>query len=241
MNKKQIAVALALSAVIPVGQALAETKVAAQFQNVTCQQNPRNAPSTGNRLSVMSSNLASSASGSFLVDASLVTGLFTSTTVKSRDGASSASAIGSVEVGVVMDGVFDQNGYWNGSGTVAYPGFVTFDARAQTMTATLGQALSGCTTVEGVVQCTNLTEQSIETVLDTTSAHSFRFILPNVGATPANRPHRIDVVASVSSSTLGSGLGTALASACYGAGSLVVDAVRLGHGFACSATGCSSN
>lgn len=242
MHKNGIAMALALSAVIPVGEVMADTKVAAQFESVICQQNPSSSPNAGSRLSIMSSNLASSASGSFLVDASLVTGLLTSTTVKSGGGGqSSASAMGSVEVGVIMDGVFDQNGYWSGYGTVAYPGFITFNARAQTLTATLGAALSGCQTVAGVVQCTELTDQTIQMVLDTTSAHSFNFILPNVGATPANRPHRIDVVAKVSSSTLTSGLGTALASACYGAGSLIVDAVRLGHGFTCTSTGCTSN
>lgn len=44
MNKNTIAMTLALGALMSAGQTLADTKVAAQFQNVTCQQNPRSAP-----------------------------------------------------------------------------------------------------------------------------------------------------------------------------------------------------
>ena len=95
--------------------------------------------------------------------------------------------------------------------------------------------------MNGIVQCTSLTQEQIQLVLDTTSAHAFEFILPNVGVAPSSAPHRMDVVAKVSSSTLSSGLGSALASACYGAGSVVVDAVRLGHGFSRSSTGCATN
>jgi hypothetical protein len=94
--------------------------------------------------------------------------------------------------------------------------------------------------VNAVVTCTGLTNQQIQLVLDTTAAHSFQFILPNVGVAPGSAPHRIDIVAQVSSSTMSSGLGSALASACYGAGTVTVDAVRLGHGFSCSSTSCST-
>ena len=190
----------------------------------------------------MTAALANSQSASYLVNASLVTGLLTNTTVTSNGGGkSSGSATGSVQVGVIMDGNFDSNGHYLDGGSYAYPGLLSFDTRTQTLTATLGQALSGCTIVSGVAQCTSLTQQQIQLVLDTTSAHSFEFVLPNVGVAPSSAPHRVDVVAQVSSSTLSSGLGSALASACYGAGSLVVDAVRLGHGFSCSGTGCTAN
>jgi len=86
-----------------------------------------------------------------------------------------------------------------------------------------------------------LTDQQIQLVLDTSAAHSFQFILPNVGVAPSSAPHRVDIVARVSSSTVSSGLGSALASACYGAGTVTVDAVRLGHGFNCSTTSCSTS
>jgi hypothetical protein len=175
------------------------------------------------------------------VNASLITGLLTNTTVTSNGGKqSSATATGSVEVGIMIDGIFAPNGQYLSGGTYAYPGLLGFDTRSQTLTATLGQALTGCTIVSGIVQCTNLTDEQIQLILDTTSAHSFQFILPNVGVAPNSAPHRLDVVARVSSSTLSGGLGSALASACYGAGTLTVDAVRLGHGFSCSNSGCST-
>jgi len=153
---------------------------------------------------------------------------------------SSASATGSVQVGVMLDGNFDSNGQYLGGGTYAYPGLLSFDTRTQTLTATLGQALTGCSLVNMVVTCTGLTTQQIQLMLNTTAAHSFQFILPNVGVAPNSAPHRIDIVAQVSSSTLSSGLGSALASACYGAGTVTVDAVRLGNGFNCSSSSCST-
>jgi hypothetical protein len=229
-------------AALPVGQVLADTKAAVQIESVTCQQNPSANSQNSGLVSIMTTALANSQASSYLVDASLVTGLLTNTTVTSNGGGkSSGSATGSVQVGVIIDGTFDANGQYLSGGTYAHPGLLSFDARTQTLTATLGQALSGCTIVSGIVQCTSFTPEQIQLVLDTTSAHSFEFILPNVGVAPNSAPHRVDIVARVSSSSLSSGLGSALASACYGAGSLVVDAVRLGHGFSCSGTGCAAN
>jgi len=233
---------LGLLATLPVTQAVADTKAAVQMETVVCQQNPAANPQSNGPVSIMSTSLGNSQSASFLVNASLVTGLLTNTTVTTNGGnKSSASATGSVEVGVVMDGNFNSNGLYLGGGTYAYPGLLSFDARTQTLTALLGQALSGCTILNGIVTCTALTDQQIQLVLDTSSAHSFQFILPNVGVAPNSAPHRVDIVARVSSSTVSSGLGSALASACYGAGTVTVDAVRLGHGFNCSSTGCSTN
>jgi hypothetical protein len=233
---------LGLLAALPVGQAIADTKAAVQMETVVCQQNPAANSKSSGPVSIMSTAMANSQSSSYLVNASLITGLLTNTTVSSNGGnKSSASATGSVQVGIVMDGNFDSNGQYLGGGTYAYPGLLSFDTRTQTLTATLGQALTGCTTVNGIVTCTGLTNQQIQLVLDTTAAHSYQFILPNVGVAPNSAPHRLDVVAQVSSSTLSSGLGTALASACYGAGTVTVDAVRLGQGFSCSSTGCSTS
>jgi hypothetical protein len=176
---------LGLLAALPVASAVADTKAAVQLETVVCQQNPAaNARSVG-PVSIMSTAMANSQSASFLVNAPLVTGLLTNTTVSSNGGTkSSATAMGSVQVDVVMDGNFDASGQYLGGGSYAYPGLLSFDTRTQTLTATLGQALTGCTTVNGVVSCTGLTEQQIQLVLDTTSAHSFQFILPNVGVAP---------------------------------------------------------
>jgi hypothetical protein len=233
---------LGLLAALPVDQALADTKASVQMETVVCQQNPTANSTSSGPVSIMSATMANSQSSSYLVTASLVTGLLTNTTVGSNGGSkSSASAMGSVQVGIMMDGNFDANGRYLGGGTYAYPGMLSFDTRTQTLTATLGQALTGCSTVNGIVTCTGLTEQQIQLVLDTTSAHSFQFILPNVGVAPNSAPHRLDVVAEVASSTTMSGVGAALASACYGAGTVTVDAVRLGHGFSCSSTSCSTS
>ena len=229
-------------AALPAGEALADTKSAVQFETVTCQENPTANSQNSGLVSIMTTDMANAQSASLLVDASLVTGLLTNTTVKTNaGGSSSGSATGSVEVGVVMDGTFSSSGQYLGGGRYAHPGLISFDTRTQTLTATLGQALTGCTLVDGIAQCTGFTDQQIQLVLDTTSAHSFKFILDNVGVAANSAPHRIDIVARVSSSTLSSGLGSALASACYGAGSLVVDTVRLGNNFSCSSTGCSAN
>lgn len=233
--------ALGLLAVLPAGHVAADTKASVQMETVVCQQNPSAASQNSGPLSIMSSWLANSQSSSYLVNASLVTGLLTNTTVTTNGGnKSSGSATGSVQVGVVLDGNFSSSGQYLGGGTYAYPGLLSFDTRTQTLTATLGQALTGCSILNGVVTCTGLTTQQIQLVLDTTAAHSFQFILPNVGVAPNSAPHRIDIVAQVSSSTVSSGLGSALASACYGAGTVTVDAVRLGNGFNCSGTSCSA-
>jgi len=229
-----------VAATLPAGHVLADTKAAVNFESVTCVKTPSAASQNTGLVSIMNTTLSNSQSSSFLVDASLITGLLTNTTVKSNGGgSSSATATGSVQVGVMLDGNFDAGGNYVGGGTLASPGLLSFDTRSQTLTATLGQALNGCTlSTNNVVQCTSLSQQQIQLILDTTAAHSFEFILPNVGVAPTSSPHRIDVVAQVSSSTLSSGLGTSLAAACYGAGSVVVDAVRLGNGFSCSSSGC---
>jgi hypothetical protein len=232
---------LGLLASLPIGEAIADMKAAVQLENVVCQQNPSaNSKSTG-PVSIMTAAMANSQSASYVVNASLVTGLLTNTTVSSNGGKqSSASATGEVQVGIMLDGSFDSTGNYLGGGTYAYPGLLSFDTRTQALTATLGQALTGCTTSNRIVTCTGLTDQQIQLILDTTAAHSFQFILPNVGVAPNSTPHRLDVVAQVSSTTLSSGLGSALANACYGAGTVTVDAVRLGNGFSCSSTGCST-
>jgi len=242
MSASSRSIQLAALGLITAGQAIADTKATVQMETVVCQQNPAAAPQSNGPLSIMSTSMANSQSSSYLVNTSLVTGLLTNTTVTSNGGnKSSASASGSVEVGVVLDGNFDSNGRYLGGGTYAYPGLLSFDTRTQTLTATLGQALTGCSIVSGIVTCTGLTDQQIQLVLDTSAAHSFQFILPNVGVAPSSAPHRVDIVARVSSSTVSSGLGSALASACYGAGTVTIDAVRLGHGFNCSSTSCSTS
>jgi len=93
---------LGVLAALPAGQALADTKSAVQFESVTCQENPSSSSQNSGLVSIMTTDLANSQAASYLVNASLVTGLLTNTTVTSNGGGkSSGSATGSVQVGVM--------------------------------------------------------------------------------------------------------------------------------------------
>ena len=81
--------------------------------------------------------------------------------------------------------------------------------------------------------CT-LTPEEITLVLDTSAAHSFNFILPNVGV----GTHTLTVQAQLSTEntsilTTTNG-GVSVANALFGLGSLTVDAVRLVNSFNCT-------
>src|SRR6059058_1940184 len=161
---------------------------------------------------VMSAQIKTSNVADLFVSPSLVTGLFTSTTVKGNgSGTTSTSvAMGAVQVRVLLDG---------------HPGFaypdssgdgVTFDQRIQTLTAKLGFILTDCI-ASGGVGC-ELTPEEIELVLDTTSAHSYNFILLNVGS----GVHSVTIQAKASSRSTTIG-GAAVSNAMFGLGSLTVD------------------
>ena len=72
-------------------------------------------------------------------------------------------------------------------------------------------------------------------VLDTTSAHTFNFVLPNVGT----GTHLLTVQAQISTDNTSifsnSNGGVSASNALFGLGSLTVDAVRLVNSFTCSA------
>jgi len=171
-------------------------------------------------VNVMSATIKTSNIADLFVSPSLVTGLFTSTTVKGNgSGTTSTSvAMGAVQVRVLLDG---------------HPGFaypdssgdgVTFDQRIQTLTAKLGFILTDCI-ASGGVGC-ELTPEEIELVLDTTSAHSYNFILLNVGS----GVHSVTIQAKASSRSTTIG-GAAVSNAIFGLGSLTVDSVRLVNSF----------
>jgi hypothetical protein len=160
-----------------------------------------------------------------------VTGLYTSTQVKGNGtgSTSSATAMGSVEVRVVLDPTFDSNGNLV-SGTFAQPdktgSGVIFDQRVQTLTANLGYIFTDCF-AQGGTDCT-LTPEQITLALDTTSAHSFNFILLNVGT----GTHKVALQARIASNSANtSGGGVAISNALYGLGSLTIESVRLVNSF----------
>jgi len=181
---------------------------------------PCSAADNGPWVDVMQTTIKTSNVSDLFVGVSLVTGLFTSTTVSGNEKGtrSTATAMGGVAVRVLLDG---QPG-------LAYPDQtgcgVTFDQRIQTLTAMLGNIFDSCfagggTTATG---CT-LTPEEITLVLDTTSAHSYNYILPNVGS----GGHTLTIQAQINTSASTG----AVAEAMFGLGSLTVEAVRLVNSF----------
>jgi hypothetical protein len=224
--------------------ALAQSsKATAQVTTVTVCANSNNlAPCilagsqtipTGVWHNVMSTSIKTSNVADLFVDASLVTGLYTSTQVKGNGSGSTstASAMGGVQVRAVMDPQFDSGGNVVG-GTYAYPDDqgtgVTFDQRVQTLTANLGNIFTDCFANGGNIGtgCT-LTQEQITLALDTTSAHSYNFILLNVGA----GTHTLLVQAEVNTNATGSNGGVAISNAMFGLGSVTIESVRLVNSF----------
>ena len=64
-------------------------------------------------------------------------------------------------------------------------------------------------------------------ILNTTSAHSYSFISPNVGT----GVYTVDIQLGVDANANVSGSGTAIGAAAYGLGSLTVESVRLVNDF----------
>jgi hypothetical protein len=198
-------------------------------------------PTPDNFIPIMSTTIKVSNSQSLFVTPSLVTGLYTNTAVKSK----TSGGTGSTSMAVAMGGVYlravlyDQNGNL----IVAYPlqactpdilgcqlvpgpgsGYgVVLDSRIQT----LSQTLSGCTVSTGGTCSFDLTTQLI---LQTTSAHTFGFIFPNVGVGTYTVSIQAAVDSSANTSTSNGGAYAVGASA-FGLGSVTVESVRLVHGF----------
>lgn len=170
---------------------------------------------------VMTSSIKTSNIADLFISPSLVTGLYTSTKVQGNGTGATSTAVASatVEVRVLIDG----------NATLAYPDTtgngVTFDSRVQTLTANLGYIFTDCL-AQGGTGCT-LTPEQITLALDTSSAHSYNFIAPNVGV----GTHSLKIQARASSKSTGDTGGVAISNALYGLGSVTVEAVRLVNSF----------
>ena len=71
-------------------------------------------------------------------------------------------------------------------------------------------------------------DSTIGLILQTTSAHTFNLIFPNVGV----GVYTLSVQAAVKADgMIGAGSGTAIGAAAFGLGSVTVDSVRLVHDF----------
>ncbi len=149
----------------------------------------------GEWFTVMTANLKASQTTSFFISPSLVTGLYTNTQVKGSNTTATsqtASASGVVSVRVLLDcSNCAAPGTSQGKTAAVYMGAgqpdpdgagVVFDARIQQLTATLGQAITtSCLSLTLLTH--TCTPEVIDLILATTSAHTFNFILLNVGAT----------------------------------------------------------
>jgi hypothetical protein len=102
---------------------------------------------------------------------------------------------------------------------------VTLDSRVQTLTQSLSDCVVNIGTTVGAASCSFTS--TIGLVLQTTSAHSFNFIFPNVGV----GTYTVEIQMAVNSDAQVSGSGSAVGAAAFGLGSVTVDVVRLVHDF----------
>jgi hypothetical protein len=189
-----------------------------------------------NFVKVMDATVKVSNSESLFVSPSMVTGLYTSTTTKTKTGSTSTVT--------AMGGVYERAVLLDESGNVVATGFpvadctsdllgcqsingsfgVTIDSRVQTLT----QSLSDCVVSVGITTGTCSFTSTIGLVLQTTSAHTFNFIFPNVGV----GTYTVEIQMAVNSSAqVLSGSGSAVGAAAFGLGSVTIDVVRLVHDF----------
>jgi hypothetical protein len=191
-------------------------------------------------VTVMSAPMKVSNSQSLFVSPSLVTGLYTNTTTKTHTGSTSTAT---AEGGVYMRAVLTDSGgnivqiadpvaictndilgcHQTAGGVYG----VVLDARVQTLTQTISDCVVNVVVggVSGSGTCAfDLTTQLI---LNTTSAHTFNFIFPNVGVGDYN----VAVQVAVDANATVSGSATAVGGAAFGLGSMTVESVRLVHNF----------
>jgi hypothetical protein len=195
---------------------------------------------SGNWFNVMTASLKSNSSSSstLFVSTALITGLYTDTTVKGNGSSQTAQSTASVAVRVLLDctncggsgaiqnapsdsgAAFPNGGMSNDFG-------VTFDSRIQQLTATLGQAITTTCILTGLTSCS---QEQIQLILETTGAHAFNFFLMNVGS----GAHSITVQVRLNSDAgtgVNTSLGSSVAAAYFGLGSLTVMPVHLAPGF----------
>ncbi|MFL6624159.1 MAG: hypothetical protein ACJ8NR_16340 [Sulfurifustis sp.] len=190
---------------------------------------------TNNWDKVLGASIHVASQKDLIAGASLETGLYTQTQVKSKNGTTDTSSAGvQIEVRVLVDlnsdgrgSVVDENGVTiNGFDLIAAPGYVVYDKRVQTLSATLGGIIQSCTdlnldgTIDVTTECT-VTDEDIDLILETMGAHHFNFVVPNL----AVGTHRLELQARITSST-GSMSGSSSAAALIGKGSFTVEEVR---------------
>ncbi|WIO73547.1 hypothetical protein QP938_09565 [Porticoccaceae bacterium LTM1] len=179
---------------------------------------------TNHTATVLETTIHTASKKELLIGVSLEAGLYTQTQVKGKNGSyDSANAMAGVDITVYVDGI------------PAEPGTITFNQREQELNAVLGGVIESCTFStdndgDGVVDdditinieddCV-VTDEEIELIQRTMSAHHFNFVMPNL----SSGDHVVTVEASINTSS-SAGAGSASATALVGKGSLTVEGVR---------------
>jgi len=208
----------------------------------------------GHWFTVMKASLKTSTNKSLFINPSLITGLYTNTQTKGGSGSQTATAIASVAVRVLLDCA---NCASSGEAQVGAASFalagqpdsggsgIVYDARIQQLNTTLGQAITdSCLTFADGVLTNTCEPELIDLILATSSAHSFNFIMTQVGA----GVHTITVQARLdtgnvcynnsgavttcsSTAVVNTTLASSVSAALFGLGSLTVVPVQLAPGF----------
>lgn len=251
--------ALLVFAAPPAFAQTASSKAAAAINTITYCANTSSSQSTnpctqatsktaisGVWYNVMAATIKTSNVADLFVSPSLVTGLYTDTTVKGNSSGSTSTAVGegTVKVRVLLDpsnttvgaqGCQDISAAGDCPGTTsAYPDTagagITFDQRIQTLSANLGFVFGGAGSacLTDITQCT---PEQIQLILDTTSAHTFNYILLNVGTGTHTLIVQAEVDTSNTSTQSNSNGGVSVSNALFGMGSVTVDSVRLVNSF----------
>ncbi len=214
-----ITLTVAVLMTAPVFAQNSSSKFAAQVSSVAlvCGSGANSCPGVKNLgwTEILRTSIKTPNQKDLLIGASLETGLYTQTLVKSSGGVKdSSTAAATLLVKVEVDGV------------PAQPGIVTYDMRSQTLSATLGGYYTACQDLngDGIIDVTTecqLTPEEIELILDTMGAHHFNFVLRNLSP----GVHQVKAYAMISTDTAFQN-GSANATALVGKGSLTVEEVR---------------
>ncbi|WP_373045992.1 hypothetical protein [Vulgatibacter sp.] len=211
---------VALLAAFVATEATAQSaKSSVQVGNLSLVGVPNTAATTDGWTNILATTIHTSQQKDLVMDVSLEAGLFTDTLVSSRKGRSDTSfAEAMIEVRVLVDGL------------AAMPASVIYARRAQTLMASFGGVLEYCDDenddgiIDGETEC-EFSDEQLQLVLDTMGAHSFNFLLDDVGS----GSHSIVVQAKITTDSSAQE-GAASARAVLGNGSLVVEEVRLVNG-----------
>lgn len=212
-----------LAMAIGVNVAMAQSaKYAADINNVSIA--PATITTCGNPdawSTVLSTNLKTANKSDLQILGSAQIGLLTQTEVASKGGTKdTSSAEATVKVRMLIDDTpsapCPASGCPDG---VAYPPAVTYNSRTQTLSANLAGLNCTADLTTGVITCGD--PEIINLILDTTSAHAFAFVAPNLAS--GNHTVKLQIAACTATSKQS---GSASASVTMGPGTLTVEEVR---------------